>query len=57
VTAGDARALADAILAHRNAQMSTQPAPKCHRQQVNRIDATAIGRQFIEMIEQRLGNQ
>lgn len=51
VPAGDAAALAEAILTHsRNYARCTSA---CHAGRSKEIDASAIGRQFIEMIERR----
>lgn len=52
VSAGDANALAAAILAHaRNRDAGCLP--PCHSGRSEEIDAPAIGRQFVEMIRRR----
>lgn len=55
VAAGDAEALAEAVLAHR-AHISQGPAAtaQCHPDALGHIDAAAIGRQFLDMIKRRL---
>ncbi len=54
VPAGDAEALADAVREH-GRRMAATPRPACHRQLLGRIDAAAIGRQFLEVAARRLG--
>lgn len=51
LAAGDPRALADTVLAH--AEAARGATAGCHDGLKDRIDARAIGRQFLEMAEQR----
>jgi glycosyltransferase involved in cell wall biosynthesis len=51
VAPGDPRALADAVLTHSRAFFDNDAIGGCHDQLVHRIDAAAIGRQFLEMIK------
>jgi len=53
VAPGDARALADAVLTHSRTLFDNDAVSRCHAQLVDRIDAAAIGRQFLEMINRR----
>ncbi len=53
VASGDARALADAVLTHSRRVFDDEVASRCHAHLGNRIDAAAIGRQFLEMIDRR----
>lgn len=52
VPAGDASALAGAVVAHRGT--GTEMTGSCHRQVTDRIDAAAVGRQFLAMIRSKL---
>jgi glycosyltransferase involved in cell wall biosynthesis len=51
VRPGDAHALADAVLNHFRTFRDNNAVSGCHAHLVDRIDAAAIGRQFLEMIK------
>jgi len=53
VAPGDSRALADAVLAHFQAAVENSTSGGYHDQLAGRIDAAAVGRQFLEMIQRR----
>jgi glycosyltransferase involved in cell wall biosynthesis len=53
VPPGDARALADAVLAYSRASPDKIAGGVCNEHLVSRIDATAIGRQFLDAVERR----
>ncbi|MEG3191892.1 glycosyltransferase [Lysobacter sp. D1-1-M9] len=57
VPAGDAGALADAVLAHRRSLAADGARRACHQRLNDRIDAAAIGRQFLDMTQRRLHRQ
>ena len=54
VPAGDACALAEAVLAHHRLLRGDRPRPgDCHADLIGKIDSTAIGRQFVDMTRRR----
>jgi glycosyltransferase involved in cell wall biosynthesis len=55
VSAGDGAALADAVLAHQRAHAEHGAGRDCHEGLASRIDAPAIGRQFVAFVQERLG--
>jgi glycosyltransferase involved in cell wall biosynthesis len=55
VPAGDGAALADAVRAHQRALEARGAVSACHGDVLARIDAAAIGRQFVAFAKQRLG--
>ncbi|QOW24152.1 glycosyltransferase [Lysobacter sp. H23M47] len=57
IPAGDARALADAVLAQRQTMLDNSTPAGCHAAVLGKIDATAIGRQFLAMIQQKQSRQ
>lgn len=57
VAAGDPKALADAVLAHRRAKVEGTVPTRCHNEQADRIGAAAIGRQFLDILRRRLASR
>src|SRR5690606_28996382 len=54
VPAGNARALADAVLQHHRETMEKGSVGRCHRPLVGEIGVEAIGQQFLATIQRRL---
>ena len=57
VRAGDPQALADAVLAHQRALPGEDMRCECHADLADRIDAAAIGRQFLDMMQRRFASR